>query len=47
MANVWKMVGLGAMAQLVEGLAAKPGHLNLVLGTHVMEGENQPLQVAL
>lgn len=29
------------MAQQVEALAAKPDNLNLSLGTHKIEGENQ------
>jgi hypothetical protein len=33
--------------QQVKTLAAKPDHLNSLLGTHMVEGENQFLQAVL
>lgn len=33
-------MGASKMAQKVEGLAAKPDNLSLILGTHLVEGEN-------
>lgn len=38
-----KVTGAGEMAQQVKALAAKPGNLNLITGTHIVEGENQLL----
>jgi hypothetical protein len=35
------------MAQLVRGLAAKPKDLNLIPGSHMVEGENEFLQIVL
>lgn len=35
------------MTQRVKELAAKPDHLNLIPGPHMLGGKNQPQQIAL
>ena len=35
------------MARRVKEIAAKPDHLNLIPGPHMLGGENQPQQTAL